>query len=86
MQEYRPGLFIMYDKDAHSLFLAAPNVETRKAAAPSLVFRCYGNERVLAKIWMVDGSGYDLGKSSIEKNLSRKLDMSALIEVRLKQR
>ena len=86
VQEYREGLFIMYDKDAHSLFLPAPNVETREPSAPSLVFRCYGNERVLATIWLVDGSGYDLGKSSIEKNLNRKLQMATLLEVRLTER
>ena len=61
------GLFVVSDKDGHSLFVSAPLLEGREPANPSLTFRCYGNERVPAKIWMADGNGYDIGKSSVDR-------------------
>ena len=84
VREYTRGLFILSDADAHSMFIPTPSMNTGAPENPRLVFRCYGNERVLSQIWLNDGSGYGLGKSSLEKN--RKLEMASLVVVRVKQR
>lgn len=82
VREYRQRLFILSDAQAHAMFLSTPTLKIGEPEKPRLVFRCYGNERVLSQIWLEDGSGYGLGKSSLEK--SRRLEMATLVEVRLK--
>jgi hypothetical protein len=84
VREYARGVFMISDADAHSMFISTPDLKSGEAQNPRLIFRCYGNERVLSQIWLEDGSGYGLGKSSLEKN--RKLEMATLVAVRLKQR
>ena len=76
-------LFQIYDADGHSIFLMAP-INEEGAPNPRLVFRCYGNDRVLSQIWTGSGTGYGLVKSQWEKD--RKLEMSAVISVALKHR
>lgn len=81
-----PGIFVLSDADAHSMFLVARLNDTGARDNPRLTFRCYGNERVLSQIWMENGSEYSLPESSAEKNLHRRLQMAALVSVRLTPR
>lgn len=80
------GVFTVADADGHSLFVASRLDSEEAAGNPRLVFRCYGNERVLGQIWTNNGSGYSIGESSSEKNMRRRLQMAALISVRLTPR
>lgn len=80
------GLFTLRDSESDSIFVMAPLNKTGEAGNPRLVFRCYGNERVLSEIWTNDGAGYRVSDSSVEKSLHRRIQMAALVSVRLAAR
>lgn len=84
VREYGTRIFLISGENGNSAFVLTPGSKIGEPENPRLVFRCYGNEHVLSQIWMYDGSGYGLGKSSLEK--SRRLEMASLVVVRLKQR
>src|SRR5579875_1912968 len=78
-QRNESGLFQLYSVEGESTFLNAPVENTGAAESPKLVFRCYGNERVLATIWMENRTRYSTRESSREKEMRRSLGMSSLI-------
>ena len=81
------GLFQIYAESGHSLFVTTHAVGTSDPNNPKLTFACYGGQCVLAKISM-PGSDIAWGQSqsSIEKSLSHKLGVAAMISVPLKGR
>lgn len=86
VERYQSRIFLLYDGRGHSIFFGTSGEEQGEPSSPRLTFQCYGNERALSEIWTVDGRGYSASKSSLEKNLHRKLEMATLIEVPLRQR
>ncbi|MBV9613406.1 MAG: hypothetical protein JO091_13110 [Acidobacteriaceae bacterium] len=80
------GLFQLSNGEGQGLFVSMIDEGDKSGGDPKLSFRCYGNERVLASIWTADGTKYTVSDSSIEKDLHRRIDMSALISVRLTAR
>jgi hypothetical protein len=80
------GLFTLRDSESKALFVMAPINSTGESGNPRLVFRCYGNERVLSQIWTSDGTGYRVSDSAVEKSLHRRIQMAALVSVRLTPR
>ncbi len=80
------GLFQIYDGTGHSTFLSAPIKEMGATGNPRLLFRCTGNERILAQVWTVGDAGYSVPDSWLEKQNHRRLDMAALVSVRLTSR
>ncbi len=80
------GLFTVSDRSGHSVFMSTLLQDEGKADNARLTFRHSGDQYVLAQIATPDGSEYGVSKSSIEKDLNRKLEMAALISVRLTPR
>ncbi|MBV9155595.1 MAG: hypothetical protein JO097_04990 [Acidobacteriaceae bacterium] len=80
------GLFQLSDRSGHSVFMSTLLQNNGKTDNPRLTFRHAGDQYVLAQIATSDGSEYGVSKSSIEKDLNRKLEMAALISVRLTPR
>ena len=80
------GMFRIYDSDAHSVFVNMAPQNTHEPSNPSLRFLCNGSERILSQIRTDSGTDYAVSKSSIEKDLNRRLDFSALVSVALKSR
>ena len=85
-QKNEIGIFQLRDSAGEAIFVSMIQQDRGKADNPKLTFRCYGNDRVLAQVWTEDGRGYGVSESSIEKDLHRRLDMAALISVRLTPR
>lgn len=86
VSQLTPGspVFLLADDQRHSTVLQLGNLETGAPHKPSLTFSCYGKECVLAKITPPGSiTAYALGKSAIEKNLTHKLGMSALVSVKV---
>jgi len=77
-------VFLLEDEQRHSTVLQLGNLETGAPEKPSLTFACYGKECVLAKITPPGTlTAYALGRSAIEKNLTHKLGMSALVSIKV---
>ncbi len=82
------GIFQISDRAANvSQFVNAPIHQHVNPATSKLTFARYGNEYVLASV-AVAGSSYDnaVSRSEMDKNVTRKLDLSAMISVPLHQR
>ena len=77
------AVLVLMDARGHSIYVPSHLTDTGASGNPRLVFRCYGNERMLSQIWMDDGSGYTVSESAAEKNLKRQLHISTLISVPL---
>jgi len=80
------GLFQVSDAEGHGIFMSTLPQEQRQPNSPTLTFRHAGDQYVLAQIRTNDGSEYGVSKSSLEKDLNRKLEMAALVSVRLTPR
>lgn len=77
------GLFRIYDSERHSVFITMAPQGVREPSKPSLTFLCDGSQRILSKLTMDSGTDYAVSKSSIEKDLNRRLDISAVVSVAL---
>ena len=77
------GIFKLSDSSGHSLFVTAHPNDTGEPGNPRLLFRCYGNERMLSQVWTNNGSGYSLNESAAEKNLRRQLKIASVVSVSL---
>lgn len=80
------GTFQIYDSEGHSVFVNMTPQGIRESSKPSLTFLCDGSERILSQVRMGSGTEYAVSKSSLEKDLHRKLDFSAVVSVALKSR
>jgi hypothetical protein len=80
------GMFQVSDNAGHALFVMTTLRDQREESNPRLTFRHAGDQYVLAQIATPNGAEYGVSKSSIEKDLNRKLDMAALISVPLSPR
>ena len=82
------GIFQFFNRDANVAQFLSAQVPTQSYPKESkLTFARYGNDYVLTEI-SVAGAAHTNGvsKSSIEKNLTRKLGLSAMISVPLHAR
>jgi hypothetical protein len=80
-------VFLIADGRHHSALLQLGNIVQGAPEKPSLTFACYGKECVLAKVTPPNSvAAYALGRTAIEKNLSHKLGMAALVSVKIKAR
>ncbi len=82
------GVFQISDRAENvSQFVNAPIHKQTNPTSSKLTFARFGNEYVLASV-AVAGTAYDNAVSSaaIQKNMTRKLDLSAMISVPLHQR
>jgi hypothetical protein len=70
------GILKLSDYAGHATFMLSRLTDTSAQANPRLVFRVYGNERVLSQVWMDDGSGYSVPESATEKNLHHQLKIT----------
>ena len=77
------GILKLTDSDGRGIFLRSYHTDTSASGNPRLVFRCYGNERMLSEVWTDSGEGFAVAQSASEKNLRRQLHMSTLISVPL---
>src|SRR5690242_13201732 len=73
------GILKLSDVSGHAIFVSSFAENSGTNPNPRLIFRCYGNERMLSQVWMDDGSGYTVSESSAEKNLRRQLGISSLV-------
>jgi hypothetical protein len=81
------GIFQLYAESGRSLFVAMHPVGSSDPNNPKLTFACYGGQCVLAKISMPGtDTAWGPSQSSIEKNLSHKLGVAAMISVPLRAR
>jgi hypothetical protein len=80
-------VFLIADGRRHSALVQLGNIGKGAPEKPSLTFACYGKECVLAKVTPpYSGAAYGLSQAAIEKNLSHKLGMAALVSVKIKAR
>ncbi len=77
------GLFQVTRQDGHSMFINAPAVLSGKAHEHGrLTFACYAKDCALSQIWMDNSElGYSRSASSLDRDLSRRLSMAALISI-----
>lgn len=80
------GVFRLSDSAGHGVFVSMVPQDVGDPSKPSLTFRCYGSERILSQIKMESGSAYGVSKSSIEKDLNRRLGFTSLVSVVLEHR
>jgi hypothetical protein len=80
------SVFAVADSRSHSVLAQFGKTEQGNPEKPSLTFACYGKECVLAKVTPPGGAAYTLGQDAIEKSLSHKLGMAALISVKIQAR
>ncbi|HSU59254.1 MAG TPA: hypothetical protein VLI55_08075 [Bryobacteraceae bacterium] len=79
------GLFQIYSPNKESIFVGAMVPTTSDPNRPHLTFACSGGECVLSEIAMPGReTAYRLSKSQIEKNLTHKLGIAAMVSVPLK--
>ena len=77
-------VFALRDGRGSSVMASFSDNETGKPANPSLTFSCYGKECVLAKITPpASETAYSLSPTAVEKSLSHKLGMAALVSVKI---
>ena len=78
------SVFLLADDQRHSTMVQLGSLVTGAPDKPSLTFACYGKECVLAKVTPPGTpNAYALSQSGIEKNLSHKLGMAALVSVKV---
>ena len=83
-QQNTSGLFQLFDAQGHSLFVPAPDMRKGDPAKPKLTFACYGSECLLSQISMAgDDIVYAVTPSTLDKELTRKVGIAALVSVRL---
>ena len=81
------GLFQLYAPNKESIFVGAMVPTTSDPNRPHLTFACSGGECILSEIAMPGReTAYHLSKSQIEKNLTHKLGIAAMVSVPLKAR
>jgi hypothetical protein len=81
------GLFQLAGAKGKSIFVSAPLPRTTDPQKPHLTFVRYGDEYVLSEISMPGKNiSYAVSQSTIDKNLSHKIGLAALISVPLKAR
>lgn len=81
------GIFQLLSPDRKSIFVGAMVPVTANPDKPHLKFACYGGECVLSEISMPGREmAYRASQSQIDKNLSHKLGVAAMISVPLKGR
>ena len=77
-------VFLLADEQQHSTMVQLGKMEQGAPNKPSITFACSGKECVLAKVTPPGTyNAYALSKAGIEKNLSHKLGMSALVAVKV---
>jgi hypothetical protein len=77
-------VFLLADERRHSVMVQLGTLEKGTPDKPSVTFACYGKECVLAKITPPGtANAYALGESAIEKNLTHKLGMAALVSIKV---
>jgi len=77
-------VFLLADDQRHSTMVQLGKMEQGAPDKPSITFACYGKECVLVKVTPPGTfNAYALSQSGIEKNLSHKLGMSALVSVKV---
>ena len=78
------SVFLLADDQRHSTIVQLGSLVQGTPDKPSITFACYGNECVLAKVTPPGTpNAYALSQSGIEKNLSHKLGMAALVSVKV---
>ncbi len=81
------GLFQLRSEHGKSIFLSAPVQKRTDPARPRLTFSRYGSEYLLSQISMAGNDvGYNVSSSALDKELSRKIGMAAMISVPLRAR
>jgi len=81
------GLFRLTGQDGRSIFVNTPLPRTTDPQKPHVTFVRYGDEYVLSEISMPEKNvSYAASQSTIDKNLSHKIGLAALISVPLKGR
>ncbi len=77
-------VFALRDGRGSSVMASFSDNETGKPENPSLTFSCYGKECVLAKITPpASETAYSLSPAAVEKSLSHKLGMAALVSIKI---
>ncbi len=81
------GIFQLYSPSGQSILTSATIPTSADPSKPHLTFACYGGECVLSEIAMPGrDTAYRASKSQIDKNLTHKLGVAAMISVPLKVR
>ena len=77
------GIFQMHS-EKHSFFVATSLVGDNNPGSGKLTFACYGSECVLTKIALAGSDrSFAISQAAIERNLTHKLGLSAMISVPL---
>jgi hypothetical protein len=77
-------VFALRNDSGAAIMASFSDNETGKPANPSLTFSCYGKECVLAKITPPGSeTAYSLSPAAVEKSLSHKLGMAALVSIKI---
>ncbi len=78
------SVFLLTDDQRHSTMVQLGSLVKGAPDKPSITFSCYGKECVLAKVTPPGTpNAYALSQSGIEKSLSHKLGMAALVSVKV---
>jgi hypothetical protein len=78
------SVFLLADDQRHTSMVQLGTLVTGAPDKPSITFACYGKECVLAKVTPPGTpNAYALSQSGIEKSLSHKLGMAALVSVKV---
>jgi hypothetical protein len=81
------GVFQLYGPDRKSILVGAMIPVDANPSKPHLKFACYGGQCVLSEIAMPGReTAYRASQSQIDKNLTHKLGVAAMISVPLKAR
>jgi hypothetical protein len=74
------GVYSITDSTGESTFWSAARKVAADPAKPHLTFACYGHDCVLAEIAMPgSSSGLRVSQASIDKQLSRKIGVAAML-------
>lgn len=81
------AVFMLENENGNSSMVQLGNVDQPKSDKGSLTFACYGNQCVLAKVSLPGAVyTYALSKSGIEKNLTHKLGVAAMVSIKIATR
>jgi hypothetical protein len=81
------GIFQLIGPEGKSIFVNAPLPNTTDPQKPHLTFARYSGEYVLSGISMPGKNvGYSVSQSAIDKNLTHKMGLAAMVSVTLKAR
>jgi hypothetical protein len=81
------SVFQLMSSEGKSIYVNAPLLNTTDPQRPHLTFARYGGEYVLSAISMPGTDiGHAVSQSAIDKNLTHKMDIAAMVSVRLKAR